>query len=83
MRVDEATYVSAGIRLKYVIAYSSRGRKKENRMRTAIAAILVVTASAAMADDIDEIRQRRTLQHRFAAANRHQAAIGRPAQMRT
>jgi len=47
MRVDEATYVSAGIRLKYVIAYSSRGRKKENRMRTAIAAILVVTASAA------------------------------------
>ena len=63
MRVDEATYVSAGIRLKYVIAYSSRGRKKENRMRTAIAAILVVTASAAMADDIDDA-------HRLALSGR-------------
>jgi hypothetical protein len=50
MRVDEATYVCE----LYAEAYSSKVRKKENRMRTVMAAILAMTAPAAMADDLDD-----------------------------
>jgi hypothetical protein len=46
-----------------MIAYSSKVWKKEKRMRAAMAAILAMTAPAAMADDLDD-------SHRLALSGR-------------
>ena len=64
MRVDEATYVTAAGRLENTRLGNQRIAEKENGMRTVMAAVLAMTASAAMADDLDDA-------HRLALSGRN------------
>src|SRR3979409_2648790 len=54
MRVDDSTHVSAGSCPSIRSRDQARLAEKENRMRTVMAMILAMTASAAMADDLDD-----------------------------